>query len=126
MGSAGLVDRVLWAIARAPRNLLLFAIVSLGTFAYQELVPGEPNYGEAGIPWGWVLITLVLVILLYRRVRLAWFLSLMLNLLTTIVLVLFSTWPWTPKYAGLVVLSAAATVLLASSAVRRYMDEKPF
>jgi len=125
MGSAGLIDRVLWAIARAPRELLLYAIVSLGTFAYQALVPGEPHYGDAGMPWGWVIISLILVILLYRRVRLAWFLSLMLNLLTTIVLILFSTWPWTVKYGGLVVLSALGVVLLASSAVRRYMDGKP-
>jgi len=125
MGSAGLIDRVLWAIARAPRELLLYAIVSLGTFAYQALVPGEPHYGDAGMPWGWVIISLILVILLYRRVRLAWFLSLMLNLLTTIVLILFSTWPWTVKYGGLVVLSALGVVLLASTAVRRYMDGKP-
>lgn len=120
-----MIDRVLWAIARAPRELLLYAIVSLGTFAYQALVPGEPHYGDAGMPWGWVIISLILVILLYRRVRLAWFLSLMLNLLTTIVLILFSTWPWTVKYGGLVVLSALGVVLLASSAVRRYMDGKP-
>jgi len=125
MGSAGLIDRVLWAIARAPRELLLYAIVSLGTFAYQALVPGEPHYGDAGMPWGWVIISLILVVLLYRRMRLAWFLSLMLNLLTTIVLILFSTWPWTVKYGGLVVLSALGVVLLASTAVRRYMDGKP-
>lgn len=125
MGSAGLIDRVLWAIARAPRELLFYSVVSLGTFAYQALVPGEPHYGDAGVPWGWVLISLVLVVLLYRRLRLAWFFSLMLNLLTTIVLILFSTWPWTVKYGGLVVLSALGVVLLASTAVRRYMDERP-
>ncbi len=125
MGSASWLDRAIWAIVQAPRELLLYGLVSLGTYAYLALLPGNPGYGESGVPWGWVLISAILVILLIRRVRLAWFFSLMLNILALVLLVLFTAWPWSLKHGGLVVLTAAAVVLLAMPAVRRYMDARP-
>ena len=125
MGSASWLDRTMWAIAQAPRELLLYALVSLGTYAYLALVPGDPGYDDSGVPWGWVLISAILVVLLIRRMRLAWFFSLVLNVLALVLLVLFSAWPWSIKHGGLVVLTAAAVVLLATPAVRRYMDRRP-
>lgn len=125
MASAGLIDRVLWAIARAPRELLLYAIVSLGTYAYQFFVPYESNSGDVRIPWEWVLISAIFIVLLYRRMRLAWFLSLMLNILMTVLLIMSLTSYHSLQNIGLVVLYALGVVLLASSAVRRYMDGKP-
>lgn len=125
MGSASWVDRAMWAIAQAPRELLLYALVSLGTYAYLALVPGDPGYDDSGVPWGWVLITAILAVLLFRRMRLAWFFSLMLNILALVLLVVFSAWPWPLKHAGLVVLTAAAVVLLVTPAVRRFMDGRP-
>lgn len=125
MGSASWLDRMLWAVTQAPRELLLYTLVSLGTYAYLALVPGDPGYDESGVPWGWVFITAILAFLLFRRMRLAWFFSIMLNVLALVLLVLFSAWPWSVKHAGLVVLTAASVVLLVTPAVRRYMDGRP-
>lgn len=125
MGSASWLDRTIWAFSQAPRELLIYAVISLGTYAYIALIPGDPSYDEAGVPWGWVLISAIMVLLLVRRMRLAWFFSLMLNIVTLIPLVIFGSWPWSLKYGGLVALTAAAVVLLATPSVRRYMDGKP-
>lgn len=127
MGSANWLDRAMWAIANAPRELLIYAVVSLGTYAYLAILPGTPGYAETGIPWGWVLISAILAILLIRRMRLAWFFSLMLNILAFVPLVLLSGSPidWSLKHAGLVVLTTLSVVLLAMPAVRRYMNVQP-
>jgi hypothetical protein len=124
MGSASRLDRARWAILNAPRELRFYALVSLGAYFYQELVPGDPRFSTTGVFVGWVLVTTILILLLIRRVWLAWFMSLVQNLLFLFVLVASGGWPWTLKYTGLVVLTAAAAALLATPAVRRHMQGK--
>lgn len=104
-----------------PRTFWLYAILTAVAYGYLALVPGEPGYGGP-LPWAWIIVALALLLLIGRGSRLAWGLSLGLDL-TTLFMLLFSTASQSSlKLAGLVLLQLGLIGLLLSPSLRRHVN----
>ncbi len=115
-----------------PRALLrIYAGVQAALVTLTALAPGEPSYGRGGASAETAIATTALLVLfLRRRSRLAWWISLLFDAGGAAIFTLVAVFPdgglgFGAKALLAALLSAAATAILVSPSVERFVAIRP-
>jgi hypothetical protein len=104
-----------------PLTFWLYTLLTVTAYGGLILLPGNPGY-TGTLPWGWMALSLLLLLGLARGSRLAWVLTLVLDGTTLLMLALSATAPMTLKFTGLLLLQLGLVILLLSPSLRRHVS----